>query len=419
MDGAIFAPQAGDSVLKVSKAMSQSHARRLVLLALAAFVSLGLPDGLLGVAWPSIRRTFDLPTSQLGALLAAAMVGYLVSSFTSGAVVARIGVGRLLLGSTLAMVVSLANYATAPAWAPILVGALVAGLGAGGIDAGINAFAAARFTPRLVNWLHAAYGVGAMLGPLVMTGMLVTDLGWRAGYAAVGLILGGMAAGFWLTLDLWSGPAAAGGAQTGEIESSPGLLTTAHRATVGLGIALFFVYTGLEVTAGQWTYSLLTEARGIAPAVAGISVGLYWGSLTAGRLVFGTLTRRVSAERLLRVAMLSAPVPAALIWWGPAPIVGLLGFVGLGFALAPVYPLLISATPPRVGAAHVANAIGFQVAAAYFGAAVIPGLIGIVAHRAGLEVIGASLFGTAVILLLLHEVTLRHASRLRGPPPAS
>ena len=400
----------------VSEARSQ---RRLVLLALAAFVSLGLPDGLLGVAWPSIRRTFDVPTSQLGAILAAAMVGYMVSSFTSGAVVARIGVGRLLLGSTLAMAGSLATYAMAPAWPLLLVGALVAGLGAGGIDAGINAFAAAHFTPRLVTWLHASYGVGAMLGPLVMTGMLMTDLGWRVGYAAVGLILGGMAAGFWLTLGLWSRPALAGDAHTVEVESSPGLLATARRPTVGLGIALFFVYTGLEVTAGQWTYSLLTEARGIRPAVAGLSVGLYWGSLTAGRLVFGTLTHRVSAEVLLRMAMLSAPVPAALIWWAPTPIVGFLGFVGLGFSLAPVYPLLISGTSPRVGAAHVPNAIGFQVAAAYLGAAAIPGLVGIVAQRAGLEVIGASLFGTSVILLLLHELTRRQAGPSATPPEGS
>jgi fucose permease len=399
--------------------MSHGRTRRLVVLALAAFVSLGLPDGLLGVAWPSIRRTFDLPTSQLGSLLAASMIGYLVSSFTSGAIVGRLGIGPLLLGSTLAMVASLAGYATSPAWGLVLVSALLAGLGAAGIDAGINTFAAAHFTPRLVNWLHASYGVGAMLGPLVMTGMLATDLGWRAGYATVGLILGGMAAGFWFTLDLWRAPSAAGGSRTGEVESPPGLFATARRPTVGIGIAVFFVYAGLETAAGQWMYSLLTEARGTAPAVAGVSVGLYWGSLTAGRLVFGALTRYVPAERLLRVAMLAAPIAAALIWSGPTPIVDFAGLVGLGFALAPIYPLLISATPRRVGQEHAANAIGLQVAAAYVGTAAIPGLIGIVANRAGLEVIGPSLLGTALALLLLQKLALHHASRLRSAPLAT
>ena len=203
---------------------------------------------------------------------------------------------------------------------------------------------------------------------------------------------------------------------TGEVESPPGLLATARRPTVGIGIAVFFVYAGLEVAAGQWMYSLLTEARGIAPAVAGISVGLYWGSLTAGRLVFGALTRYVPAELLLRVAMLAAPITAALIWSGPTPIVDFVGLVGLGFALAPIYPLLISATPRRVGAEHAANAIGFQVAAAYVGTAAIPGLIGIVANRAGLEVIGPFLLATATVLLVLQELALHHASRLRSAP---
>ena len=215
------------------KPMVKANPRRMLLLtAFAAFVSIGLPDGILGVAWPSIRRTFDLPLSQLGALLAAAMAGYLVSSFSSGWVVARIGVGRLLLGSSALTVMSSIGYAVAPAWGVMLVSGVLAGLGAGAIDAGINAFAAARFPPRLVSWLHASYGLGAMLGPLLMTGVLAASLPWRWGYAVVGAILTGMALCFALTLDLWHvrRPASAG-EQRGA--SSASVLATLARPRSG------------------------------------------------------------------------------------------------------------------------------------------------------------------------------------------
>src|SRR5512134_2834211 len=176
----------------------------LFAIALVAFASLGLPDGVLGVAWPSIRRSFDLPPSQLGALLGSAMAGYLVSSFSSGVLVARIGVGRLLFWSSVLMVANSLAYALAPVWAVMLGAGALAGLGAGAIDAGINAFAATRFSPRLVSWLHASYGIGAMLGPLLMTAIVTSGLGWRWGYAVIGVLLAGVSVSFLVTIPLWA-----------------------------------------------------------------------------------------------------------------------------------------------------------------------------------------------------------------------
>ena len=171
---------------------------RTVLLGIAflAFVSLGLPDGILGVAWPSIRTAFGVTLGQLGVLLASAMVGYLASSFCAGWLVARMGVGALLVWSSLLMVANSWGYAVASAWPVMVACALLAGLGAGAIDAGINAFAAARFSAGVVTWLHACYGVGAMLGPLLMTATLAAGLGWRWGYGLLGLFLAGMALAF-------------------------------------------------------------------------------------------------------------------------------------------------------------------------------------------------------------------------------
>jgi fucose permease len=379
----------------------------LLAIALMAFVSLGLPDGVLGVAWPSIRRTFDLPLSQLGSLLAAAMVGNLASSFSSGWVVARIGVGRLLLCSSVLMVANSFAYALAPAWWVMVAAAVWAGLGAGAIDAGINAFAAVRFSPRLVTWLHASYGVGAMLGPLLMTAVVTSGIGWRAGYALIGGVLVAMAVSFLLTLRLWemgSSPANADGDA-----AAAGLLETLRQPLAWLNMALFFVYTGLEVSVGQWSYTLLTESRGVSPGLAGTWIAVYWASLTAGRVVCGVLARHVAASRLLRLATAGAVLGALLLWWDRAASLGPVGLALTGFTLAPVYPLLIAETPGRLGSSHVRAAVGFQVAAASLGTAALPGLAGLLAARMGLEVIGPFLFCAAAVLLCLHEIAARCA----------
>lgn len=388
----------------------------LLAIALVAFVSLGLPDGVLGVAWPSIRRSFDLPPAQLGVLLTSAMVGYVASSFSSGAVVTRLGIGRLLFWSSVLMVANSLAYALAPAWSVMVAAALLAGLGAGAIDAGINTFAAVHFSPRLVTWLHASYGVGAALGPLLMSAALATSPGWRGGYALIAAVLAAMAIAFLVTRRLWD--VAAPQARP-PVEPAPGLLDTLLRPRVWLNIALFFVYTGLEVSAGQWTYSLLTEGRGVAPAAAGAWTAVYWSGLTAGRIVSGALAGRVPAETLLRAATLGAVASTLLLWRDPGMGLGLVALAALGCCLAPIYPLLIAETPRRIGRPHAASAIGFQVAAAYLGTAAIPGAAGLLATARGLGVIAPCLFATALLLLLLQELARPRAESPSPPTSAT
>lgn len=392
---------------------ARSRVPSSVLLALAvlAFVSLGLPDGVLGVAWPSVMRTFGLPLSGLGILLAAATGGYLASSFASGALVARGGVGRLLVWSSAATVASTLGYALAPAWPVMIVGAALMGLGAGAIDAGINAYAARNFSARMVTWLHACYGVGAMLGPLVMTAVMAQGLSWRWGYGLLGAALAGMTLSFRLSTDRWEcrGQGAEGPLRdAGAPDES--LLGALRRLMVWMSMALFFVYTGLEVTAGQWTYSLLTEARGVEMVTAGAWVSAYWGSLAVGRVVVGSLTGRFTATTLLRISMGLAPVGALLLWSDHGRLASLLGLLVLGCCFAPIYPLLISETPGRLGRGSVGHAIGFQVAAAYLGAATLPGSAGLLARWTSLEVIGPFLLGGTLLLLALHEAALRRAT---------
>ena len=396
--------------------------RWLVPLAFLAFVSLGLPDGILGVAWPSLRRSFDRPVAALGAILLATTAGYLVSSFSAGALLARAGVGRLLVGSGLLVAASATIWAATPLWPPVLAGAVLAGLGAGAIDAAINAFAAAHFTARVVTWLHACWGLGAMTGPLLMTAALAAGLGWRWGYAALAAALVALSLCFRLTLGLWDAPGQAGAAGAGAPEpaaaaEAPASLREALASrAVRRNVAVFFVYTGIEASAGQWAYTLLTEARGLAPAAAGVAASCYWGSIFVGRLAFGALAHHVAPRTLLRAAVAAAPLAAAGVAFSRSAPLGFAGLFALGLVLAPIFPLLISETPGRVGRRHAAHAIGFQISAATLGSGVLPALAGLVMSRLGLEALGPSLLGLSLLLLSLHGPAWPLSGR--GAPPA-
>lgn len=366
----------------------------LVGLAYAAFISLGLPDGLTGVAWPSIRSTFALPLDALGALLTSSTIGYLLSSFSSGRLLARLGVGWLLVLSCLATALSLLGYGGTPLWGLMVGLGLMAGLGAGAIDAGLNSYAAENFDPRTVNWLHAAFGLGAAIGPFLMSLIIGADIPWRVGYLLVGgaqLLLAGC---FALTRRQWQ-------AHADEAHDHPGsapLLATLALPSAWLGILLFFLYTGLEFSAGQWLYSLLSEERGLQPVQAGTWVSLYWVSLTVGRLLSGVIVAHLSVRTLLRLCFGGAVMGAALIWLAPGPL-ALVGVALLGFSLAPIFPSLISLTPARMGLAHAANTVGFQVAAAALGGAALAGGFGLVAERFGLEQLGPYLVVVALLMV--------------------
>jgi fucose permease len=400
--------------------MSPPRSRWLVPLAFLAFVSLGLPDGTLGVAWPSLRRSFGLPIDRLGVLLLALTTGYLASSFSSGVAVARLGVGRLLLWSSVAVAAGALAWSVTPFWSLVVGGAVLSGLGAGAIDAGLNAFAATHFAPRVVTWLHASWGLGAMLGPLLLTVALTSGLGWRGGYALLGACLLLMAAAFRATLTLWDARPSTEAVAAPDPPSLPapdagwrGLRESLSLPRVRTNVLLFFVYTGVESSAGQWAMSLLTEARGVEAGLAGITVAGYWGSLFIGRLAFGAAAHHVSPVTLLRLSLSTAPLAALLLAVSHHSVAGGAALLALGFLLAPVFPLLIAETPGRVGAAHAPHAIGFQVSAATLGAGVLPAAAGLLLRRAGLETLGPLLVAGTLAVLLLHEWALRRRAEPR------
>ena len=380
----------------------------LISLAFVAFISLGLPDGLLGVAWPSIRGDFRLPLDSLGLLLAASTTGYLTSSFFGGKVMARLGVGGLLAVSCLATGASLIGYTLAPAWFVMVGLAVLAGAGGGAIDAGINTYIASEHGEVLMQWLHASFGVGITLGPIIMTTGLNLFDAWRPGYLLVGSAQVLLALCFALTASMWSrGKPAEDPADERQrlIDYRTPLLETLARPATWVSLLMFFLYTGGEISFGVWGYTLLTESRGMPTEIAGLLVGGYWAMFTLGRVAAGFYTRRVPVQSLLKAAMLAALLGALLLWWNPTNWLGFIGAVIIGFAIAPIFPGLVSGTSARVGARHAANTIGMQISAAGLGAAAVPGLAGVLARYTTLEAIPPFIVLVFAALFALYMVS--------------
>jgi fucose permease len=241
-----------------------------------------------------------------------------------------------------------------------------------------------------------------MLGPLTMTAVLAGGRSWRGGYAIVGVVVALLGLAFLATREWWRVPAA----ETGPHPHAT-LADSARRPVVLASALLFLVYTGVEAIPGAWAFSLLTEARGVPTALAGTSVSLYFGGLTLGRLASGAVAHRVPPLLLLRSCLVMVPAWSALLAAGIGPASDLFAIAALGFTVGPVFPLLISATPARVGEAHSANAVGVQISLAALGWSVLPGAAGLLADARGLEVVPVFLVACALGCILLHEALLR------------
>ena len=381
----------------------------LVILAYVAFIALGMPDGLLGVAWPSIRATFSIPLDAVGMLLTAAVTGYMTSSFLSGPLIARWGVGKILAVSCALTGVGLISYTFVPEWWMMVSLGVVAGLGAGAIDAGLNTYVASHFGEGLMQWLHASYGIGVTLGPIIMTIALTSLNSWQAGYRAVGGFQLALAACFVLTLPMWNQKDAT--TRSDETKRLTDYKTpmgeTLRQPRVWLSALLFFLYVGGEVSLGTWTYSLLIESRGIEPAVAGLWAGSYWATFTIGRVVAGLFARRFGVNFMVFGGLVGAFLGAVLLGWNPSQGANLLAVALIGFSIAPIFPALMSGTSQRVGAHFAANTIGMQMAASGLATAVIPSLVGVLARQVSLEIIPISIAVIYAGLFGLYTLAVR------------
>lgn len=370
----------------------------LLILSFVGFIALGLPDAVIGVAWPALRTYFDLHQDALGPLFITVTVGSVMASTATGAILSRIGIGDLLALSCAITAISLFGYTIAPSWIVLVTLGLLTGFGAGAIDAAINTHAATRYSARLVNVLHAFYGVGAAAGPALMTAVLTSGNEWQLGYRIIVGVEIVLAIAFILSRRQWPPPVA----HHEEHHRPARLVETLRLGKVQLSLLVFLIYTGCEAAAGAWVFSLLYEARDIATASAGTAVTLYWGGLFASRLGYAFLPSNASPNTVIRLCIIAALGGVLALALNLHPIVDTAAIALMGFAAGPIFPSMIATTPARVGPRHTANTVGFQISIAAVGLAALPALCGVVAQHLGLELIPIVLTVCWSILLVAY-----------------
>ncbi len=378
-----------------------------LLVALVAFVALGLPDGVLGTVWPTLRDDFGRTQGGFGWLIGGFAAGYTTASVASGHVTDRIGVGRSLQGSVLTSCLGLVVIGVAPGWWVVVVGFALLGLGDGGIDAVLNAWVALSRGPRAMGLLHAAYGIGATLGPLLATAFVVGGESWRGPFVVV------LALEVVVLVAVTRVGADYDAAETNAEVQTASAGTTGSTLLVRLMIVWFAFYVAAEVTVGQWSFSLLTEGRDVSDRVAGALVAAYWGGLTAGRLALGAFGHRIRPERVLTTATAVAIVATAVYWLDPGGL-GAAALPVIGAALAVMFPIVVNRTPVYLGADRSNRIVGYQLASSSIGFVVIPSAVGLLADRHGIEVTGPVAFATMLAMAAVWLAIRREAGVSRA-----
>jgi fucose permease len=368
----------------------------MLFIVFCAFISIGFPDAVLGVAWPEIRLDFGRNRADIGIVLIFSSIGYFSSGATAGTILARLGVGKTLAFSTLLVAVGLTGYALAPGFWVLPVIAVCIGFGSGAVDAGLNFYAAEMYSNKVMNWLHAFFGIGAMIGPFIMAGTLNADASWRWGYAIVAMVTMILAILFVLRMHSWEDVKAQ------DEHSRIPARQVLRMPLVWLQIGLFFTMVGIEASVGVWTATLLIERFGESAASAGLWAGLYWGAVALGRIVIPVMFARVATARVIQGGAITMLLAALLLIPDSAWTMKL-GVVLFGLGNAPMFPNLMTLTPHRYGREVAIHTIGFQVSAATAAVAIIPGIAGVIAEATDLIAIPISISVVAVIVVLLEQ----------------
>ena len=368
---------------KTKQAEHQVHALRTkIALTFVAFILIGCNDATLGVLIPSVRAFYQIDAVTLSWLFLATTMGYLSASLNTGLLMVKLGERRFLLLSLVIFSLGMTLYGLRPPYALFLCSGLVVGFGGGMIDAGLNAYIASLpNNGRLLNYLHAFYGIGALLGPLVASGLLALALGWQATY------LVWLALALLILLSIWFvfRPHEQLLQKQPETESQANNLLRATLRLRGVWLAAFFLlfYVGAEVGLGNWGYSFLTLARSGPALFSAWVISGYWCGLTLGRLTLANLIPRLGIRRMITLCLGGTVLGVLLAWvlpgiWGAA-----CGFCLIGFALGPLYPTMIALMPQLVAPRLVSSAIGFLACLGCSGGALFPWLAGNLVQHLG------------------------------------
>ena len=370
-----------------------------------AFISLGLPDALLGSAWPVMYPQFDVPISYAGIVSMIVSAGTIVSSLASDRLTRRLGAGLVTVLSVAATALALFGFSLSHRFWMLCLWAVPYGLGAGSIDAALNNYAALHYESRHMSWLHCCWGIGATLGPYIMGYALTGGLGWNSGYRIISILQLTLTVVVAVSLPLWKRRPREAEEQGQTRELSLGQILRIPGAPQIM--LCFFCYCAIEQTAGLWASSYLTLHRGVDPQAAAGYASMFFLGITLGRGVSGFVTMKLNDNQmiLLGCGILAAGVAAMALPLGSAA--ALLGFILIGLGCAPVYPCIIHSTPAHFGAENSQAMIGVQMASAYVGTCLMPPLFGLIARNISVALLPWYLLALLALMSAMYRLLLK------------
>ncbi len=387
----------------------------LLIIIYMAFISLGLPDAILGSAWPVIYQEIGVPVSYAGIIFMIISGGTIVSSFFSEKIINRLGTGLVTFISVLMTAAALFAISFGNHFLFFSAMAVPLGLGAGSVDAALNNYVALHFAAKHMSWLHCFWGVGATMGPMIMSLFLNPEKGtgnWQMGYRIIGFIQIALVIVLLISLPLWkkvqSGSQETKGEKSsirmGEVLRLPGAKTI---------LVSFFCYCAVEATVGLWGSSYLVISKGINAEVAARWVAIYYFGITAGRFLSGFLTMKFNNRNMIRLgqALLAAGVICLFLPLGNNIL--LAGFLLIGLGCAPIYPSLLHETPVNFGSRYSQAIMGIQMACAYVGSTVMPPLFGVLAAHISHSILPIYLLLLLILMVVMVEASVRRIKRSR------
>ncbi len=371
-----------------------------------AFISLGLPDALLGSAWPMMYQEFSVPISYAGIISAIISIGTVISSLNSDRLTRNLGAGKVTAISVLITAVSIFGFSFSHSFLPLVFWAIPYGLGAGSVDAALNNYVALHYKSRHMSWLHAMWGIGAASGPYIMGYALSSGGGWTSGYRYIAILQTVLTAILFISLPAWKGKRNETKEEKGNALSLKEIVKIKGAKEIMIS---FFCYCAIEQTSGLWASSYLVLYKGFNAESAAAFASMFFIGITAGRIISGFLTIKLNDDSMIRLGSALIGTGIILLFLPGMKEIALLAFILIGLGCAPIYPSIIHSTPVHFGPERSQAIIGVEMASAYIGNCLMPPFFGILANHISIALLPVYLLIILALMVIMHERLVRKA----------
>lgn len=383
----------------------------LLLIIYLSFISLGLPDALLGAAWPSMYRELHVSISYAGAISMIIAFGTIISSLQSDRLTRKLGTGKVTAISVAMTAVSLFGFSTSHSFVALCLWAIPYGFGAGSVDASLNNYVALHYESKHMSWLHCMWGIGAAAGPYIMGYVLTNGRSWNSGYRVISVLQIVLTMILIFSLPLWKNRPEIIDDNGQEVSAKALSLREVIRIPGAKEIMVcFFCYCALEQTAGLWASSYLSLYKGVSAETAATFASMFYIGITVGRALSGFVTMKLNDVQMIRLGQVLIAVGILIMFLPFGQTLSLVGLIVIGLGCAPIYPCIIHSTPTHFGADKSQAIIGIQMASAYVGTLLMPPVFGLIANHITVALLPVYLFIILILMFVMHEALTKKTS---------